>query len=100
MSEVQSCMPKERPGKIGVATHAGQAVVQGAPQRGEVSRLDALRQEIAHVAFAFAQLSVDEQRLDAARAQPIRERHGLNRRAADVQARDDSDDAHRWDCTT
>jgi hypothetical protein len=36
----------------------------------------------------------------SARCQPIGQRNGLNRRAADVQPRDDSKDAHRENCTT
>ena len=38
MSELQSRMPKEREGQVGVPPHAGEAVVQGATQRGQVGR--------------------------------------------------------------
>ena len=34
--ELQSCMPKESKGKLGLSTHAGEAVVQGLAQRGEL----------------------------------------------------------------
>ena len=38
MSERQSCVPKERTGQVGMATHAGEASVQGAAQGGQVGR--------------------------------------------------------------
>src|SRR5713101_8262973 len=34
--ELQSCMPKESKGKLGLSTHAGEAVVQGSAERGEL----------------------------------------------------------------
>jgi len=70
MSEVQSCMPKERPGKIGVATHAGQAVVQRAPQGGQVGR--------AHVG-QFAPLHVAPDLFDGIQVR------GIARQAFDLQ---------------
>jgi hypothetical protein len=70
-------------------------------QGRDVGRSDAaVRQQITHVAFAGAQASVDQKRLDAALRQTLGERHGLNGRPADIQARDDSRDAHRGDNIT
>jgi hypothetical protein len=58
-------------------------------------RSDDRREEIPHVAFAGAETSVYELGLEAARRKTIRQGDGLDRRAADVQSRDDAEDANR-----
>jgi hypothetical protein len=59
-----------------------------------------LLEEVGHVPFALANRSVHEERLDAPFRQPRREIDRLYRRAADVQARDDSRNAHAADDIT
>jgi len=54
----------------------------------------ARRQQIAHVAFSFAERSVDQACRESARREALRQRNRLNRWPADVQARDESKDAH------
>lgn len=70
MSEAQSGMAKERQGEIRVATDAGQAVVQGATQRGEIGR--------AHVG-QFAPLDVAPDLFNGIQVR------GIARQAFDVQ---------------
>ena len=53
------------------------------------------RNEIAHVALALSDPSVDQERVISARFEPLAETDRLNRRAADVQARDDACHADR-----
>jgi hypothetical protein len=58
------------------------------------------REQILHVAFAAIELAMHEERLEAACRESIGQRDRLDRRAADVQPRDDSKNAHRENCTT
>jgi len=70
-------------------------------QVGDVRRADVRAgQEIAHVALAGTETSVDEKRVVSPSRQPFGQRRGLDGRPAHVQARDDSRDAHRSDNTT
>jgi len=72
----------------------------GTPERCQLPHVDAaVREQIAHVAFALAEPSVDQQRVDAARRESFGERRRLDGRPADVEAGDDSGDAHRRDNT-
>jgi len=72
-----------------------------AAERLEMLRADAsIREQILHVALAGAEGAVDQERVDAPRRQPLRQRHRLNGRPADVQTGDDSRHAHRSDNTT
>ena len=65
------------------------------PQRLHFSDGDGDRQEVAHVAFARIQLAVHENRVESARRKAVRQRDRLNRRPADIQSRNDPDNAHR-----
>ena len=66
------------------------------PQRRQVSTCDGAPVSRYRMSPSPAsELAVHEQRLEAARRQAIGQRDRLNRRPADVQARDDADDAHR-----
>jgi len=64
-------------------------------QRRYVRSIDVLRNEVSHVTFAFSETAVDQPRPKPALGEPMRERNGLYRRPADVQARDDSKNADR-----
>jgi len=70
MSERQSGVPKERTSQVGVATHAGEASVQGAAQRGQVGRAQ-IRQ--------FARLDIAPHLFDGIQF------GGIAREALDVQ---------------
>ena len=71
-----------------------------AAQRGHVLDARRRRQQVSHVAFAFAERAVNQQRVEAARGEPFCQRDGLNRRSSDVQARDDARDPHVAHSTT
>jgi hypothetical protein len=51
-------------------------------------------QQVTHVSFARRQLPVNEKRLESMVAQTVREHGRLDRRAADVETRDDARDAN------
>ena len=68
-------------------------------ERRDITHRVAIRQQVAHVAFTFAEAAMNEQRVEPARRQALRQCDRLNGRPANVQARDESDDAHRRDCT-
>ena len=63
---------------------------QRAAQGFEVDRARAGCDQVTHVAFAVAEPAVDQRGRKAVRLEPVGEARRLNRRAADVQARDDA----------
>ncbi len=97
MSERQSCVPKEGTSQVGMATHAGEASVQGAAQGGQVGRAQ-IRQfarfDIAPHLFDGIQFrSIARQTLDVqplTLATQVRPHHAAPMRAQSIPDQDDA----------
>ena len=69
-----------------------------APKRGDLRGFEAVitRDQVLHVAFARSEAAVNQQRVVTDRLQPRAHLDRLDRRSADIQARDDAGHPDRW----